>query len=376
MSTITRQLRKFLVPDVSDYASRKERLISSNLDWLLNKTAVMFEYHNLPPTIPAIALERLLQWCGSCVIYRVPSTHMPVGYGASFNYSGLVDQTASDSSPNSRLYAFPYTLADAPDPYNEPFRVVITSPGFRPTISSTLEINKDVVIIRNDTNYRGLYQLHKKYAELLAEAEISLRSTLLVLRDQLLFIAKTEKQRKSVERYISSRDLGEPSFITSNDLGTPLETITQNTHSNAVELAVNGLQAIKAAWYNEIGLDPSFSLKREYTSAQEIDTNTDLLMPIIDDMYESRRIGIENVNALFGTCITVQRSSAWRIKERTIELGQQLEQAQVDLTEAQATAAEIGVAETVGLVNQTEQEGGDDSNETPNPSPADGSSSD
>lgn len=353
-STITRQLRKFITQDVSDYATRKRRLIRDNLDWLLNKTAVMFEYSNLPPTIPPIALERLLQWCGSCVIWRVPASHTPVGYGPSFNYSSLTGQTEQ----NQALYAFAYTLAEAPDPYQEPFKVVITSPGFRPTISETLEINKDVVIIRNDTNYRGLYQLHRKYAELLAEAEISLRSTMLVLRDQLLLIAKTESQRKAVERYIASRDLGEPSFITSRDLGTPLETVMQNTHSNSVELAVNALQAIKAAWYNEIGLNPSFSMKREYTSAQEIDTNTDLLMPIIDDMYESRRIGVENVNALFGTNITVEKSSAWRTKERSVELIQELEEANVELTEAQADAAE-NQSDRSDLKEGEEDEGAD-----------------
>lgn len=353
MASITRQLRKFITSDISDYQQRKSRLVSQNLDWLLNKTAVMFEYENLPPTIPSIALERLLQWCGSCVIWRVPAIHKPIGYGPSFNYSSLVNQTIEQEQGQEQLYAFKYTLADAPDPYDEPYKVVITSPGFRPTISETLEINKDVAIIRNDTNYVGLYNLHRKYAELMAEAEISLRSTLLVLRDQLLFIAKTEKQRKAVERYIASRDLGEPSFIASQDLGTPLETVVQNTHSNAVELAVNGLQAIKAAWYNEIGLDPSFSLKREYTSAQEIDTNTDLLMPIIDDMYESRRIGIENVNSLFGTNIIVRKSSAWHLKERTIELGQSLEKANVELIEAQVDAA--------SLVDQTDkEESGDD----------------
>lgn len=339
MSSITRQLRQFVTKETSDYAMSKRNMIRDNLDWLLNKTAVMFDYENLPPTIPRIALERLLQWCGSCAVWRVPSSYKPVGFGASFNASSLV-ATRPDGS---ELYAFKYTLAEAPDPYDEPFKVVITSPGFRPTISETLEINKDVVIIRNDTNYRGLYALHKKYAELMAEAEISLRSTLLVLRDQLLFIAKTEKQRKAVDAYINSREIGKPSFISSNDLGAPLETLIQNSRSNSVELAVNGLQAIKAAWYNEIGLNPSFSMKREYTSAQEIDTQTDLLMPIIDDMYESRRIGIENVNALFGTNISVRKSSAWEMKEKSIELIEQQEEANIALTEAQV---EGGLVET------------------------------
>ena len=326
-------MRKIVEPEINDYQARKKRLVRDNLDWLLNKTAVMFEYENLPPTIPKIALERLLQWCGSCAIWNVPPRYTPVGNGASFNYSTMVDHS------DSTLFAFDYTLAEAPDPYKEPYKLIITSPGFRPTISETLEINKETVIIRNDTNYRGLYALHKKYAELLAEAELSLRSTLVVLRDQLLFIAKTESQRRAVERYIASRELGEPSFIQSQDLGTQLETVFANTHSNAVELAVNGLQAIKAAWYNEIGLNPSFSMKREYTSAQEIDTQTDLLMPIIDDMYESRRIGIENVNAMFGTNISVRKASAWEMKEKSIDLIEQQEEATIELTEAQAEAA-------------------------------------
>lgn len=360
MSTVTRRLSKYVTEDLSDYSVRKRRMVRDNLDWLLNKTAVMFEYENLPPTIPCIALERLLQWCGSCAIWRVPEHYSPIGFGLSFNAAdGLAGQTSS-------LYAFRYSLADAPDPYDEPYQVIITSPGFRPTISETLEINKDVVVVRNDTNYRGLYQLHKKYAELMAEAEISLRSTLLVLRDQLLFIAKTESQKKAVERYIASREVGEPSFVQSHDLGTQLETVFANTHSNAVELAVNGLQAIKAAWYNEIGLNPSFSMKREYTSAQEIDTQTDLLMPIIDDMFESRRIGIENVNALFGTNISVRKSSAWKMKERSIELIEEQEEANIELTEAQAEGA--------SLADQTEE--GGKPNEDSKPNPSEGSTSD
>lgn len=333
--SVTRKLRALVDAESLTPELIKKRMIRDNLDWLLNKTACMFEYDNLPPSLPKIALERLLQWCGSCAVWLVPESHVPIGYGPSFNV---------DSCHGGNLFAFTYTFADAPDPYQEPYQVIITSPGFRPTISETLDINKDVVIIRNDTNYRGLYQLHHKYAELLAEAELSLRSTLVVLRDQLLFIAKTESQKRAVDAYIHSRELGEPGFIFSHDLGTPLETVAQNTHTNAVELAVNGLQAIKAAWYNEIGLNPSFSMKREYTSAQEIDTNTDLLMPIIDDMFESRKVGIDNVNKLFGTDITVRKSSAWEIKEQTVQLIKEQEEADIKLTVAQAEDVTTSVA--------------------------------
>ena len=312
--TQTRYFNKLLeslgVEATETKAERKKRATRQNLAWLTNKTAQMFEYDGLPDTIPKIALERLLQFKGSVAVWRVPESYIPTGWGPSFDVPTRV---------GGGLYAFPYTFAEAPDPYEEPHQVVITSPGFKPTISETLELNKEVIVIRNDTNYEGLYRLHLKYAKLLTEAEISLQSTLILLRDQMTFIVKNERQRAAVSAYIDAREVGDYASILAPEMGSPLEAITHDGRSNAVELAVNGIQAIKAAWYNEIGLNPSFSLKREYTSAQEIDSNTDLLMPIIDDMFENRRVGIENINSLFGTNITVRKSSAWKVKEEEIE---------------------------------------------------------
>ncbi len=296
---------------------------------LLNKTAQMFEYTNLPASLPKAALEMLLQTFGSAAIWSPPTKYTPVGHGPMFDYSALVTSADSENSGPS-IYAFTYTLADAPDPYEEPYKVVITSPGFSPTISETLELNRDCVIIKNDTYMRGLTWLHRKYAYLLTEAEISLRSTLICLRDQLTFIAKTEPQRAAVSKYLSDREEGVPGSILAPDLGSPLEALQSDGRSNAVELAVNGRQAIYAAWYNEIGLNPSFSLKREYTSAQEIDTNTDLLTPTIDDMLHCRELACDSINAMFGTNITVRKSSAWQLKEEQISNALELESAEIE----------------------------------------------
>lgn len=310
--------------ELDTYTFNKVKLNRDNFIMLLNKTAQMFEYENLPATLPKMALEYLLQTAGSAAIWNPPPTYTPVGYGPMFSYPALVTNTGP------AIYAFTYTLADAPDPYDEPYKVVITSPGFRPTISETLELNKDCVIMRNDTYMRGLSWLHRKYAYLLTEAEISLRATLICLRDQLTFIAKTEPQRAAVSKYIQDREEGKPAAILAPDLGSPLEALQADGRTNAVELAVNGRQAIYAAWYNEIGLNPSFSLKREYTSAQEIDTNTDLLTPTIDDMLVCREMACEAINAMFGTNITVSKSSAWKLKSDQIENALELEEAEID----------------------------------------------
>lgn len=349
--TQARYFRKFVeklgVEGSDNKEEEKKRRVYQNLSWLMNKTAQMFEYEGLPDTLPHIALERLLQTYGSVCIWKVPERYKPIGFGPSF-------ATGVPTQVGVNLYAFTYSFADAPDPYGEPYQVVITSPGFRPTISETLEINKDVVVIRNDTYYEGLYQLHKKYAKLLTEAEISLQSTLVLLRDQMTFIVKNERQRAAVSQYINSREVGDYASILAPEMGSPLEVITNDGRSNAVELAVNGIQSIKSAWFNEIGLNPSFSLKREYTSAQEIDSNTDLLLPIIDDMFNQRKIGIDSVNTLFGTNITVKKSSAWKVKEDEIEITLKAEEAQAE--------APTQVGDESGEVNENDsvESGGDE----------------
>lgn len=340
-----RNLTDSLSLDNTTYQFDKHRLLRQNFYMLLNKTAQMFAYRNLPPTLPALAIEHLLQLYGSCVVWRVPDAYDPIGYGPMFSYSSLVTRQSSDQPS---LYAFTYSLADAPDPYDEPYRVIITSPGFRPTISETLDLNSDCVLMRNDTYMRGLRWLHEKYAYLLAEAEISLRSTLVCLRDQLTFVAKTEPQRAAVSKYIQDREDGVFGSILAPDLGQPLEAIPNDSRTNAVELAVNGRQAIYAAWFNEIGLNPSFSLKREYTSAQEIDTNIDLLQPVIDDMYECRVRAVESINAMFGTSIVVEKSSAWKVKDIQVDAAIALDEAEVSVTESEAELndAQASLADT------------------------------
>lgn len=325
MSSPSRFYRQYLaelgISATTQSSVDKEAATRANFWYLFNKTAQMFEYSNLPVTLPSIALERILQFTGGATIVRVDNT--PNGFGPSFT-SYL--SRSNDSDPaDPPIYAFPVNFAESPDPYNEPFQVIVTSPGFTPTISQTYTINKDAVVMRSDTYMRGLYRLHLKYAALLTEAEISLQSTLVTLRDHMTFVVRTNQQKKAVDQYLTDLAAGKYGAIMSADLGTPMTPITHDGRSNAVELAVNGIQAIKSAWYNEIGLNPSFSLKREYTSAQEIDTNTDLLLPTIDDMLENRKRGIEQINAMFGTNITVSKSSAWRVKQEETELALEAE---------------------------------------------------
>ena len=78
-------------------------------------------------------------------------------------------------------------------------------------------------------------------------------------------------------------------------------------------------QYLKASWFNEIGLNTNFNMKREYLSAEEIAANTDVLLPLVDDMLYNRERACDRINAMFGTNISVHKNSAWENKMRESE---------------------------------------------------------
>ena len=70
-------------------------------------------------------------------------------------------------------------------------------------------------------------------------------------------------------------------------------------------------QYLKASWFNELGLDANFNMKREYLSEEEINLSSNAFLPLIDNMLECRQEALEFVNREYGTNITVSKNSAW-----------------------------------------------------------------
>ena len=53
-------------------------------------------------------------------------------------------------------------------------------------------------------------------------------------------------------------------------------------------------------------------MKREALNSAESALNDDILYPLIDEMLEQRQKGIEKINELYGTNISVELSSVWK----------------------------------------------------------------
>lgn len=308
--TDNRFIRKF---DVEKYEPEKcildkRRSVMDKIKYMFNRTIRMFEYKGLPDTIPSIELERMLQeigYVGICI-----PKHSPKNITL-FNAS----EPVSTTKDGEKLpFAFYGSLGGERDAYYNPTIFTVSNPALN--FSDNYTIGSDCVIIRNDTHMLGLYPLFERFAYQMAESEITLRSALILGRAHRAIIADSERAYESTKAYLSSLERGELAAIMDTPLvgGTRIEDMSDKTQAMQDILSVG--QYFKAAWYNELGLNSSFSIDREYISEEEISANTDILLPLVDDMLESRRAGIDAVNAMFNLSITVDKASAWKLKER------------------------------------------------------------
>ena len=257
-------------------------------DYMLTRTLSMFEYSNLPATLPSTEIEKQLQKNG-------------------FTFITMVD---------NQLYAFTGGLGGEPNAYNEPTQITINNPALN--FSRTLDINDDGVLIKNDDLQLGLIDLYSKYNTLLIENEITMFLNSYNTRIRSLISAGDDNTKESAEVFLKKVIDGELGIIGENRLfeGIKVQNSQSNT-SNITTQLIEFNQYIKATLFNEVGLNANFNMKRERLNSGEVDMNSDNLHPLVDNMLENRVKGFNRVNEMFDTDIGVQFGSIWAIRNKS-----------------------------------------------------------
>src|SRR5699024_1846811 len=122
----------------------KDRNTRNQVMYMLDRSLLMFEYHGLPDSIPAIELERLLQSNG---------------------FAGVTEV-------QGELYAFYGGLGGEQDDYGRPQTKLITNTVLN--YSETLTMDEDVRLMRSDSRMLGQIPTVSKYCLLLNENEITM----------------------------------------------------------------------------------------------------------------------------------------------------------------------------------------------------------
>lgn len=260
----------------------KERCMRHYIVYMLNRTQRMFKYKGLPDTIPARMLEFQLQVNGFTCIAK---------------HAG-------------KLYAYWGGLGGEPDVYLRPTICVVSNAAQK--LSESFKIDENCVIIRNDAFLYGMLPLFRRYATAMVENDLSFRLAAINTRIQALLTAPDDATKAAGEKYLEDIEAGKLGVIASNEFLDGLKAQPVQGSMRTFTDLIEYQQYLKASWFNEIGLNANYNMKREKLSTTESQMNSDALLPLVDDMLEQRRLGVEKVNEMFGTNITVEFSSSWK----------------------------------------------------------------
>lgn len=204
-----------------------------------------------------------------------------------------------------------------------------------PIYSGKKVIDKDVIVINNNSLRNPAFMLVHHYAIMLAHTEVTLVNCLVNARDAGgVPVVSTEKQKKSIAEYQGKIFNGQYGVVTDiGNLGIEYMGADRRTTQNIMDIMEVREKLIKS-FYSDIGVRSAFE-KRNNTVQAEVEADTSLLLLNLSDMLKSREKGAEKVNKLFGTNWTVH------IAEE-IDYGSENERTQFD------TMTEIHVNEKKG----------------------------
>ena len=311
MSNSVSSRNEWIFSKYADIVNDKEELAHSYISMMLRRSVRLFKYNNLPDSIPQKELEILLQVGGNAIITKV----------------------------NDKLYAFWGTLGGRPNQYYLPTIAVVANPAL--SFSATLPIdygyeipNQDetkCVVVLNDSLYQGLMPMFNKYASLLTECDISMRIATVNARIPSLIQADNDESYKSALMFLKQLTDGrENGVIASNNFFDGVKTMNFSEDTSVIKNLIELRQYLYGSMFNELGLQASFNMKREAINQAEAGMNDDILKPLIDDMLEQRKLGLERINKMFGTNITVELDSAWKTRDIEEDLSIDLQKATIE----------------------------------------------
>lgn len=283
------------IPDnrLVDYVIDKKKSAKSYIRYMLIRLQKMFAYKNLPDTIPREMLELYLMQGGICYITKV----------------------------NGSLYAFQGTVGGEPDPYYRPTLFIVANPALK--FNKSLDLWNDGVLMRNDSMWYGLMPLLSRYASMMAENLVTLRSADVMLRVVALLTAPNDATKVAAEEYLRKLEKGQFGVIAENRFldGIKMQSPPSNNGSYLTQF-IELHQYLKASFYNELGLESNYNMKREAIGRNESAMDRDTLVPLCEEMLRCRQEDVSRLNDMYGTDISVDFDSAWlqNVQENELEL--------------------------------------------------------
>lgn len=260
---------------------------------LLNFCLTIFEYENLPPSLPKREIELNLLLTGHAVIFT--------------DKADLVTACTT-------LYNY--------DRYYNPTQAVFAQPRMQ---SKTLyladnDISRQnaVVIYNNDLKDNILYipsdgallTFISRYARRLADLESSENIYTVNTRLTSFPVGSTDGVIANIKKFFNSLTLGKREVITDDAIINSFRNvdITRSNTKESVNDIITARDKVLEQFFRDIGVKMFADNKKAQLTDNEVDANNQLLLISLESMLKSRQDGIDAVNEFYGTNINVKIS--------------------------------------------------------------------
>ena len=247
---------------------------------LINKIVRMFDIKGLPDTIPATEVEKITLLTGKAGL--VPSPY------------GIVAVPVS-----------PYGVGLYPSYF--PRAIWAT-----PLVEGDGVVNRDVVIIRNDSFMRGVSETIDRYARLLADIESTLAITLVNVRQPSIAAAPDSETAYSYQAAHLAMRLGDVEAVLNRSVLDDIKTV-EAIKTIPVTLLTDSIQArddMLAQFLSEFGVASRQNKKAPMTES-EVESDMQIMTVSVIDMLESRKESYDKAK-VFGLDITVELNEAYK----------------------------------------------------------------
>lgn len=259
---------------------------------------------------------------------------------------------------DDKYYLTPGVFGGECNEYYLPKEIIVANPWADkiPGFNGTHVIGEDCVLLKNDSNIQGMYQLINRFTSILVENDISMLNTNIISRIVALMTVPDDKARAEAQRYIKRIVDGEFDIM-ANDSWTSPEAVKAQpltATSNAImQEQIELQQYLKGALAHELGINYAFNMKREALNSAETEMNSEYLVPMIEDMLECRKQFCQDAYDVFGLELDVELNSVWKTNKAEADMEDDILEAELQQITAEADKLEA------------EAEAADDPEETP-----------
>lgn len=265
------------------------------------------------PDVYSHFFDYLYRAARRCIVFKnLPDTFYEPFFAMTLFINGKIAVFRRNSG---ELVALNCAEASQPDLYYVPSKVLVVNPRFKgESYNLTPGEDCEVIYCTSQDMYRfgvstgGLYSLISITARLLADNFISLNCAQRNTRLTTALAADDELTQVSIEYVLREMYNGRPYKVVQKTLIDKLENIPlQQTGSNQnlIQL-LETHKYIISEFYAAIGIDEAQQMKRERLVTAEVEQGAELPIFNIFDIYESIKDGVERVNEMFGTEISVE----------------------------------------------------------------------